>query len=127
MTETAPPLPAGQKGVYLFFFEERQLQQLLPPYPIELPYHVEVVVPEGISVSTAEAYGGIGPSFPELRLRDVLALPVGEWKDRLVNDFETTVFRKHPERAAVKKSLYESGAVYASMSGSGSALFALYG
>lgn len=101
--------------------------EILSPYPIELPYHVEVVVPEGISVSTAEAYGGIVPSVPELRLRDVLALPVGEWKDRLVNDFETTVFRKHPELAAVKKSLYESGAVYASMSGSGSALFALYG
>ena len=101
--------------------------EILSPHPIELPYHVEVVVPEGISVSTAEAYGGIVPSVPEMRLRDVLALPVGEWKDRLVNDFETTVFRKHPELAAVKKSLYESGAVYASMSGSGSALFALYG
>ncbi|MGN1232870.1 MAG: 4-(cytidine 5'-diphospho)-2-C-methyl-D-erythritol kinase, partial [Candidatus Cryptobacteroides sp.] len=66
------------------------------------------------------------PAIPEIRLKDVLARPVGEWKELLVNDFETTVFKAHPELAAIKKSLYDSGAVYASMSGSGSALFALY-
>ena len=59
-------------------------------------------------------------------LKDVLAMPVAEWKDNLVNDFEATVFKAHPELAAIKQSLYDSGAVYASMSGSGSALFALY-
>ena len=53
-------------------------------------------------------------------------MPVTEWKDNLVNDFEATVFKAHPELAAIKQSLYDSGAVYASMSGSGSALFALY-
>lgn len=61
-----------------------------------------------------------------LALREVLALPVNEWKGNLVNDFEATVFKAHPELAAIKRSLYDSGAVYASMSGSGSALFALY-
>lgn len=59
-------------------------------------------------------------------LKTVLAMPVSEWKDNLVNDFEATVFKAHPELAAIKQSLYDSGAVYASMSGSGSALFALY-
>ncbi|MGM9739635.1 MAG: 4-(cytidine 5'-diphospho)-2-C-methyl-D-erythritol kinase [Candidatus Cryptobacteroides sp.] len=89
-------------------------------------YELQIVIPEGISVSTAEAYRGIIPAIPEMRLRDVLARPIEEWKDLLVNDFETTVFKAHPELAAIKQSLYDSGAVYASMSGSGSALIALY-
>ena len=59
-------------------------------------------------------------------LREALAMPVDEWDGVLVNDFEETVFAKYPELAAIKRSLYDSGAVYASMSGSGSALFALY-
>ena len=59
-------------------------------------------------------------------LRQVLKLPLEQWDGLLVNDFEETVFAKHPELAAIKRSLYDSGAVYASMSGSGSALFAIY-
>lgn len=89
-------------------------------------YKLTVITPEGIAVSTAEAYSGIKPSMPELPLSEVLAMPVEDWKGRLVNDFETTVFAKHPALAAIKQSLYDSGAVYASMSGSGSALFAIY-
>ena len=52
--------------------------------------------------------------------------PVEDWKGLLANDFETTVFKKHPELAAIKQSLYDSGAIYAAMSGSGSAIFAIY-
>lgn len=89
-------------------------------------YEIQVITPAGIAVSTAEAYGGIVPQLPEVPLRDALALPVEKWDGNLVNDFEITVFDKHPELAAIKKSLYDSGAVYASMSGSGSALFAIY-
>lgn len=89
-------------------------------------YDLQVVVPAGISVSTSEAYGGIVPQLPEIPLRDALNAPVEQWGDILFNDFETTVFARHPELAAIKRSLYDSGAVYASMSGSGSALFALY-
>lgn len=89
-------------------------------------YAVKVVVPEGISVSTADAYRGITPCVPEQSLREVLSKPVCEWKSQLFNDFEKTVFKKYPELGAIKESLYESGAEYASMSGSGSALFALY-
>ena len=91
-----------------------------------LQYELQIVIPEGISVSTAEAYRGITPAIPEMRLKEVLARPVSEWRDLLVNDFEATVFKAHPELAAIKQSLYDSGAAYASMSGSGSALFALY-
>ena len=90
-------------------------------------YDLQVLVPEGVAVSTAQAYGGIVPKIPEVSLREALAMPVSQWNGVLVNDFETTVFDKHPALAAIKRSLYDSGAVYASMSGSGSALFALYG
>ena len=89
-------------------------------------YEITVLTPEGIAVSTADAYRGIKPQLPEIPLKEALAKPVEEWKDCLFNDFETTVFDKHPELAAIKRSLYDSGAVYASMSGSGSALFAIY-
>lgn len=89
-------------------------------------YSLQVVAPAGISVSTKEAYGGIRPHIPEVSLREALTRPIEEWKDCLVNDFEETVFAKHPELSAIKQSLYDSGAVYACMSGSGSALFALY-
>lgn len=89
-------------------------------------YVLQVLTPEGIAVSTAEAYRGIKPHLPEIPLREILSKPFEEWDGVLVNDFEETVFDKHPELAAIKRSLYESGAVYASMSGSGSALFAIY-
>ena len=158
--------------------------EVLEPYDIDLSeYEIKVLIPEGVSVSTAEAYKGIVPretgrggsgeqdsTEPQERcdgsgeqastgspercdrfseqpgnpvvshlsptglgkpaettgLKSVLAKPVSEWKDLLVNDFEATIFKAHPELAAIKQSLYDSGATYASMSGSGSALFALY-
>ena len=167
--------------------------EILEPFDIDLSgYDIKVLVSEGVSVSTAEAYGGIVPRFPvsadstseanngsfnQLRLtqevvkgkgaktaatlgtlrggtgaersdasggversetvlaslpledrsiKDILKRPVEEWKDVLVNDFEVTVFKTHPELEAIKRSLYDSGAVYASMSGSGSAIFAIY-
>lgn len=96
------------------------------PLPCLSDYDLKIVVPEGISVSTADAYRGIVPHVPERSLREVLEYPVEEWKGSLANDFETTVFAEHPALASIKRSLYDSGAVYASMSGSGSALFALY-
>ena len=92
----------------------------------DIRYQIQVITPAGISVSTKDAYGGIRPHLPEIPLREALARPVEEWDGILVNDFEETVFAKFPELAAIKKSLYDSGAVYASMSGSGSALFAIY-
>ena len=111
--------------------------EILTPYSLEgfgygqegapnLPFTVKVVVPEGIAVSTAEAYRGITPHAPQIPLSEALALPVDKWKDYLSNDFETTVFAVHPQLSSIKASLYESGAVYASMSGSGSALFGIY-
>ena len=165
--------------------------EILEPFDLDLSgYDVKVLVPEGISVSTAEAYRGIVPrdrSFADAQddkkaaqddmvviraakgkgartaatlgtlrggtgaerseasggversetvlaslplgaynLSEILRRPVEEWKELLVNDFEATVFKAHPELAAIKQSLYDSGAVYAAMSGSGSALFGIY-
>ena len=89
-------------------------------------FELQVLTPAGIAVSTKDAYAGIKPHLPEVPLREALARPIEEWSGILINDFEETVFAKYPELAAIKRSLYDSGAVYASMSGSGSALFALY-
>ena len=89
-------------------------------------YDLQVITPAGIAVSTKDAYAGIRPHMPKVSLRDALARLVEEWNGVLVNDFEETVFAKYPELAAIKRSLYDCGAVYASMSGSGSALFAIY-
>ena len=61
-----------------------------------------------------------------LPISDILHLPVSSWKDLLVNDFERSVFPKHPEIAALKEGFYERGAAYSAMSGSGSAVFALF-
>ena len=104
--------------------------EVLRPFSLTIgiggEYRLEIVVPEGISVSTAEAYRGIVPAIPEIRLEEALKRPVEEWKELIVNDFEKSVFKEHPQLAAIKQSLYDSGAVYAAMSGSGSALFAIY-
>ena len=111
--------------------------EILTPYPLEgldygqdgassSEYELQVLTPEGVAVSTADAYRGIRPHLPEVPLREALAKPVAQWQEVLSNDFEETVFAKYPELAAIKKSLYDSGADYASMSGSGSALFGIY-
>ena len=101
--------------------------EVLTEYEINLDdYDLQVITPAGIAVSTKDAYSGIRPHLPEVPLRDALTKPVEQWDGVLVNDFEETVFAKFPELAAIKRSLYDSGAVYASMSGSGSALFAIY-
>lgn len=90
-------------------------------------YDIRVVTPEGVSVSTKQAYAGIVPAAPQTPLRELLALPVSQWRSAGVkNDFEKTVFAVYPQLADLKDQLYGQGAVYASMSGSGSALFGLF-
>ena len=101
--------------------------ELLEPWSLDLSgYRLEVVVPRGIAVSTADAYRGIVPSLPAKPLREVLAQDISTWKEELRNDFETTVFAKYPSLAQVKEELYGRGAVYAAMSGSGSAFFGIF-
>lgn len=89
-------------------------------------YYVVIVKPD-VSVSTAEAYANITPKQPERSCRDIVRLPIDQWRDQLKNDFEETVFRAHPELADIKQKLYDDGALYAQMTGSGSALFGVFG
>ena len=88
-------------------------------------YHLVLIKPD-ISVSTREAYANIRPHRPETSLKEIIRLPVEKWKNCMKNDFEESVFLSHPEIAAIKDRLYDIGATYASMSGSGSAVFGLF-
>jgi 4-diphosphocytidyl-2C-methyl-D-erythritol 2-phosphate synthase len=64
--------------------------------------------------------------IPQKRVTEIIQQPVEEWKSNLVNDFEKSVFAQHPEIGEAKNKLYEAGAIYASMSGSGSSLFGIF-
>lgn len=99
--------------------------------PVDVPgaglggYYLAVVKPS-VAVSTRDAYAAIVPKTPAKCCRDIVRQPIETWKDELVNDFEAPIFAMHPEMAAIKQSLYDAGAVYAAMSGSGSALFGIF-
>jgi len=85
-----------------------------------------VVYTPDIFISTAEAYRGVVPSRPAVPLRELLSLPLEDWKNHIKNDFEEGLFKKYPLLAEYKQNLYDRGALYASMSGSGSSLFGLF-
>lgn len=88
-------------------------------------YHLVLVKPD-IHISTKEAYSLVTPAAAETPLTEIAALPVEEWKGKMKNDFEKSVFANHPQMERIKEELYNMGAVYASMSGSGSAFFGLF-
>ena len=88
-------------------------------------YYIAIVKPD-VVVSTAQAYKEIACRKPSKCCRDIVRQPIDTWKDDLVNDFEKPVFKIHPELASIKDKLYRLGAVYAAMSGSGSALFGIF-
>ena len=85
-----------------------------------------VLVNPEIHISTAEAYAGIQPSKSEIDLRDILKTPIENWRDLVKNDFEKSLFPKYPVLKEIKESLYNKGAKYAAMSGSGSTLFGIF-
>lgn len=96
--------------------------------PVEVSlrgYYIVLVKPD-IFVSTRDAYAEIKPARPAVSLKEMVDLPVAAWKDCMKNDFEEPVFRKYPEIAAIKDKLYDLGAVYASMSGSGSSVYGIF-
>ena len=100
--------------------------EIMESYPISLKGYSLVLVKPNIHVSTADAYAGIAPKQPEKQLKEILRLPPEKWKDILVNDFEKTIFNKFPEIGEIKSRMYDSGAVYACMSGSGSSVFGIF-
>ena len=88
-------------------------------------YHIAVVRPD-IPVSTKEAFSHIHPHYPTQNCLEIVGQPVETWRNKLINDFEESVFALHPEIGNIKQQLYDMGATYAAMSGSGSALFGLF-
>lgn len=88
-------------------------------------YHIVLIKPD-IAISTAEAYSGVIPSTPNYDLREVLKRPVNEWRGIVCNDFEKSLFPKYPRLKSIKEALYDMGAEYASMSGSGSSIFGIF-
>lgn len=86
-----------------------------------------VVINPGIHINTANAYSQSKPEKPKHSLKEVIKKPVSEWKNYIFNDFEPTVFKDYPQIATIKQTLYTKGAVFASMSGSGSSVFGLFG
>ena len=98
----------------------------LQPIALDLTGWYLAVVRPDIPVSTREAFSLIVPQHPAQNCRDIVMQPVETWRDALTNDFEKSVFALHPEIGSIKDQLYEMGAVYAAMSGSGSSLFGLF-
>lgn len=85
-----------------------------------------VMVNPGIAISTIQAYSGVKPQKPAYNLRESLAMPMSSWKDTIVNDFESSLFPQYPLLEEIKSNLYNIGAAYASMSGSGSTLYGIF-
>ena len=99
----------------------------LEPLTLDLsPYRIEIALPEGEHVSTREAYAGITPRAALVDLRKAVRLPIEQWRDVIHNDFEYSVFPQHQAIANIKEEMYRRGALFASMSGSGAAVFGLF-
>jgi 4-diphosphocytidyl-2-C-methyl-D-erythritol kinase len=93
--------------------------------PVPAGFHLVIVNP-GIHINTREAYGNITPGQPDSSLKELYDLDPSKWKDLILNDFEESVFRRHPRIHEIKKSLYKMGALYSSMSGSGSTVYGIF-
>ena len=99
---------------------------IFTPVDLSLKGYYVVLVKPDIHVSTKEAYAMIRPQQAKLPLTEIIKNPVESWKDMMVNDFETSVFVQYPAINDIKEKLYELGAIYASMTGSGSSVFGIF-
>ncbi|MGL1888771.1 MAG: 4-(cytidine 5'-diphospho)-2-C-methyl-D-erythritol kinase [Reichenbachiella sp.] len=123
---------AKQLGADCPFFIENKpklvsgIGEVFEEVEIDLSGYQLVIVNPGIHVSTQEAFGGVKPNEPELSIKEIMKMDISKWKDLLKNDFEESVFIHHPKIKAVKEELYQEGAVYASMTGSGSSVYGLF-
>ncbi len=100
--------------------------EIMEPIELDLSgYHLTLIKPD-IHVSTPEAYNGIIPQHPITALKADVHRPIEEWRHHIKNDFEQSVFAKHPLIGEIKEQLYQQGALYAAMSGSGSSVYGLF-
>lgn len=100
--------------------------EILEQLTLDLSAYKFVIVNPAIPINTTHAFSEIIPALPEKALSQIIQQPVATWKDEVINDFEKTVFIQHPEIEAIKNQLYDGGAVYASMSGSGSTVYGVF-
>lgn len=100
--------------------------EVLEAVDIQLNDYKFILVNPGVQVHTGRAFSQIAPSLPARSIRDIIKQPVGTWKDNLKNDFEKIVFSQFSEIRQIKDELYQAGAVYASMSGSGSTVYGIF-
>ena len=100
--------------------------EILKPADSFLTGFYGVLINPGILISTREAYNECIPAVPVKPLTELLNKPVSQWKELVTNDFEKTIFRKHPPIELIKQTLYDSGAFYSSMSGSGSTVYGIF-
>lgn len=100
--------------------------EILTPVKPALTGYYLVIINPGVSISTGEAYQNCNSAAPSESLKDLFELPVAEWKEVLLNDFEDFAFRKHSVLADIKNELYKSDAVFSLMSGSGSSVYGIY-
>jgi len=111
------------KGLPVYAEGKGEIMTTLSPVPGK--YHLLIVWPQ-IHISTSEAYHNCKPAKREKELPYFYSRPVEEWKNLIFNDFEETAFEKHPEIRDIKKALYDIGALFSSMSGSGSAVYGIF-
>ena len=99
-----------------------QLQEI----PLDLSDYYLVLVTPDVHISTVEAYRGVKPATPVYSLLESIQKPVSVWKNLILNDFEKHLFEAYPEIRALKSSLYEAGAMYVTMTGSGSSVVGIF-
>ena len=96
------------------------------PIALNLSGYQLLIIKPNIFVSTRDAFANVHPQTPQMQLTEVIKRPVEEWKHLMTNDFEKSVFSKFPEIGNIKQQLYDAGAIYASMSGSGSSVYGIF-
>ena len=100
--------------------------EILTPIELDLSNYQFVLVHPGKHISTAWAFQQMQPLTKSESIQSIIQKPISEWKDFLINDFEAPVFKAEPTLSAIKDQLYHLGAIYASMSGSGSSLYGIF-
>ncbi|MEO8405558.1 MAG: 4-(cytidine 5'-diphospho)-2-C-methyl-D-erythritol kinase, partial [Chitinophagaceae bacterium] len=98
----------------------------LTPVELDLSNYLFTIVNPGIHVSTASAFSSIKPAIPEKPLQQIIKQPIATWRNELINDFESGVFAQYPAIKEIKDELYNKGALYASMSGTGSTVYGIF-
>ncbi len=100
--------------------------EILKPINVNLNGYSIVIVNPGIAISTKLAFSLITPKVPDTNMEAIICEPVTSWKEKLINDFEQPIFNSFPELANIKETLYQKGAVYASMTGTGSTVYGIF-